>query len=312
MDTQRQKILVGGIQKFSTDDGPGIRTTVFLKGCPLNCKWCHNPELISPHQEIIRMPNSCIKCGYCLDHCPKSAVFINDEKQIDIDRSRCDMCMTCVKNCFAEGLRAVAKLMDAQEVMNEVIKDKQFYENTGGGMTISGGELLSHKEFAMELTELALANGINVCLDTSGCGDSDYLMRLASMPNVTDILYDMKCLERDRHAALTGLDNDLILNNLIMLCENETTRKKLHMRMPLISGLNDDMELMRKTAEFYASHNISKVTLLPYHSLGVSKMKHIGGRQERYISPEDAYAEEIRSLFESIGMHAEVSGISRK
>ena len=103
MEKQSQKILVGGIQKFSTDDGPGIRTTVFLKGCPLSCKWCHNPELISPRQEIIRMPNSCIHCGYCLEHCPRQAICINNEKQIDIDRDLCSMCMECVGFCYAGG-----------------------------------------------------------------------------------------------------------------------------------------------------------------------------------------------------------------
>ena len=132
-EAQELQTLIGGIQKFSTDDGSGIRTTVFLKGCPLRCRWCHNPELISPEQQIIRMPNSCIRCGYCLNHCPQKAIFVNADKEIDIDRSHCNKCMACVKGCFAEGLRAVGKEMTPDEVMAEVVKDKQFYENTGGG-----------------------------------------------------------------------------------------------------------------------------------------------------------------------------------
>ena len=312
METDTRKILVGGIQKFSTDDGPGIRTTVFLKGCPLNCRWCHNPELISPQQQIIRMPNSCIRCGYCIEHCPQGGIFVNSEGEVDIDRARCKMCMTCVNGCYAEALRAVAKPMSAKEVMYEVEKDAEFYAGTGGGMTISGGELLMHHEFAKELVTLALERGINVCLDTSGCGDGDALEELALMVNVTDILYDMKCIDRDRHKELTGLYNDVILENLSRLASLEPVRPKLHMRMPLIKGLNDDTELISRTAEFYSEHGLSRVTLLPYHRLGVTKMKHIGGSQETFSPPSDERIEEIRALFESIGMHVEVSSISQK
>ena len=202
--------------------------------------------------------------------------------------------------------------MTPAEVMAEVVKDKQFYENTGGGLTISGGELLSHWEFAGALIALAAQEGIRVCLDTSGCGDGEALMQLASQANVTEILYDMKCINRQRHRELTGLDNDRILRNLVLLAENDAVRAKLHMRMPLIRGLNDDRELMEQTAEFYRAHRIPRVTLLPYHSLGVTKAKHIGDEQEKFAPPPEELVEEYRMLFETAGMQAEISGIGRK
>ena len=310
MSNKVASVLVGSIQKFSVEDGPGIRTTVFLKGCPLSCKWCHNPEMIDGKQQLISSPNNCIGCGHCIQICPKGAISMDPEKGIQVDRKTCDVCLQCAKECYAQALRPVAKEMTIDEILATAEQDKRFYDHTGGGITVSGGEMLTHADFVGRLIDEAAKREIHVCLDTSGFGDAKSLQELARKENVTDILYDMKAIDDDVHREYTGVSNEKILANLRMLAEDPQTADKLWLRMPLVHGVNDTEEIIRRTGEFYQEIGVKKVNLLPYHNLGISKERNVGGVQEEFQPPSEEWLTEIEHYFKD-ELHLDVSILGR-
>jgi pyruvate formate lyase activating enzyme len=223
-----------------------------------------------------------------------------------LDWSKCTHCMECSEICYAKALTAVGMRMTVEEILRIVLQDVGFYKNTGGGLTISGGEVLSNIDLALDLAKAAKSKGINVALDTSGYGKYEQLYSLAEVCDY--ILYDMKTIIDEKHIEMTGVSNEIILNSLVKLTKDEKLRKKIIMRMPLIRGINDDDETLAKTVKFYLKNGLTEVNLLAYHNLGISKKQNIGERPEEFEAPEDSKMQGIKKMFIDAGIHTTIMG----
>ena len=302
---KRESCYVGGIQRFSTEDGPGIRTTVFLKGCPLKCAWCHNPEMISPYFMLLYKEHKCIKCGQCIKSCPQGALsFVNGA--ILTDMIKCDRCMKCIKACPSEALYSKSNEMTADEVVEEILKDKDFYDASGGGVTLSGGEILANAPFAINVAQKCKDIGISVAADTSGFGKYDDLLELAGLSDV--ILYDLKHMDRETHKKLTGQYPDIIWENLVRLSEDPDINRKIIIRVPYIHPLNDSVENTDALCEFMKQHSLKTVNFLPYHSMGISKAREVDIIQEKYAEPSEDILAYARRKFEKNGINVTIMG----
>ena len=262
---------VFNIQKFCINDGPGIRTTVFLKGCPLSCIWCHNPESKSALPQIMFDAKKCVMCGKCAPVCPIGCHIFSFEGHV-FDRANCIACGKCAETCYASSLEMAGKKMSAEEVMADVIKDKTFYDNSGGGMTLSGGEPMLQFDFTYELLSLAKKNGLHTCIETCGFAKSESFKKIA--PLVDIFLFDYKESDPVRHKEYTGVSNELILSNLHML---DSLGAKIVLRCPIIPTLNDRAEHLISIAHTANSlKNILEINIEPYHPLGSGKSTMLG------------------------------------
>ncbi len=265
--------VVNDIQRMSMCDGPGYRTTVFLKGCYLNCQWCHNPEGKRRYPEVFPYIPNCTGCGECLDVCPTGALTLEDDNKPVIDRGLCSVCFQCVKVCKYDALVVWGKIMTAGEVIEEVEKDKPFYENSGGGMTLSGGEPMAQLEFTLALMKLAKSRDIDTALDTAGSGSWEDLEKVLEYTDL--VLYDIKVMDSKSHKEYSGHGNELILENARRIAAKGI---KMRIRIPVIPNRNNTVENMEETGKFIESLGdvVQGIDLLPYHPYAGSKYRIFG------------------------------------
>lgn len=264
--------VIFNTQKFSIHDGDGMRTLIFMKGCPLRCLWCSNPESQEPEVEIMDVKSKCVGCGKCVLLCENHAV---KAESFDIDRKLCRRCGACARKCYANAKKIVGQTVTIREMMRLIEKDRIFYTNSGGGVTIGGGEPLMQREFVEELLKTCRASNLHTAIETCGYGKWEDVKGVFEAAD--QIFFDLKAMDPALHRRLTGADNERILENACRLAAFAGAEKDLIFRIPLVPGCNDSRQNIEETARFAASlqraDNRISVEILPYHNLGEDKYR---------------------------------------
>ena len=277
------KGILFDIERNSFVDGPGIRTTVFFKGCNLKCAWCHNPESQSPKSQMMFYRDKCIGCGKCSEVCPT--------------KENCTLCGKCTIYCPVDARRVCGKEYTADEVLSEIIKDKAFYDNSGGGVTFSGGECMLQADFLCETLKLCKENDIHTAVDTAGHVPWESFIKI--MPYTDLFLYDIKAYTDELHVSGVGVSNGLIINNLVRL--KACFGGEITVRIPVIGGYNANDGEMGMIAAFVNGIGVDRVELMPYHRMGEHKYAALGMESEPYDIPNDDDMARWRDMFIQIG-----------
>ena len=293
------------IRKFSVHDGPGIRTTVFFKGCPLKCGWCHNPESQAAKPEQVYWEDRCLKCQACVAACQQNAISW-DGNRIIADPKKCILSEACVEACYAEARQIAGHKMTVEQVLSQIKDDVTFYDQSGGGVTFSGGEPLMQPEYLLALLLACRELEIHTALDTCGFADWSTINRL--FPYVDLFLYDIKLMDPVRHKKLTGVSNIRILENLQRLSK---LGRDIIVRVPIIPGANDDDENIRAIGVFAAAlPHLTRVDILPYHRAAINKYErmHKAYALSEVQPPPSEQMEKIQQIFEGYGLQVKVGG----
>lgn len=299
------KNLVTNIQKFSVHDGPGIRSIVFFKGCPLSCKWCSNPENIHIEPELVYYPIKCISCGFCQDACSEGANAIIDGSLV-FDKGKCVNCCKCAQVCCAKAREIMGREYTIEELIKELDKDVPFYKKSGGGITYSGGEPLLHPEIIAQISPHYQEQGITSAVETCGYVAWENIEQTLSVIDL--FLFDLKFVDSQKHIDYCGQSNKLILDNLTKLC----AIKDVIVRMPIIPGINDTEKDLELAGEFLKeiSQDIEYVNCLPYHNLGTAKYDALGIKYELSAlkAPTGERMQEIKRQLETYGLSVKIGG----
>lgn len=289
MENNVREGIIFNIQRFSIHDGPGIRTLVFMKGCPLRCRWCSNPEGLTSKRTVLSNVKSCIGCGWCSQACKSGALYRTEKGAFQINRELCTDCLMCARVCPAKSKTISGEVKTVAEILRVVERDRAFYKHSGGGITVGGGEMLAQPEFVHELLSCSRERGLDTAVETSGYGSLTWLLKIADQCDT--IHYDIKAIEPQLHKELTGVDNRLILDNLKALSEYigswQDRKRELIIRLPMINGYNADQEAAAKAADFISQElkYYSFVEVLAFHNFGESKYEEMGLNYELIGQP---------------------------
>jgi pyruvate formate lyase activating enzyme len=301
-----KKGLVFNIQRYSIHDGPGIRTVVFLKGCPLRCAWCDNPESQKPTPEAMFFEKECIGCGSCIEACKAKAIACSTNLSTPdhIIHSLCNACGACVERCPSKALRVVGRIMSSEDVIAEALKDKRFYEKSGGGLTISGGEPLAQPEFTAEILMKSHEHNVDTAIETSGYASWRTLQGILRFTDL--VLYDLKHMDCKRHQELTGVSNARILDNI----RRAAKLRRVIIRVPVVPGCNDSEENIAAVASFAKTIGTEEIHLLPFHQFGSDKYERLGMKYTlKGVPPVAAQrTEHLHRLLLSAGLAAKIGG----